>query len=73
MNKVIYSREHRIIVFKLRKSRKEAGLTQEEVAKRISRPQSFVSKCEAGQRRLDIVELKLFANLYKKDLNYFIK
>jgi len=36
----------------------EAGLTQEEVAKRLGRPQSFVSKYETGERRLDILELR---------------
>ena len=34
-----------------------AGLTQEEVAQRLRRPQSFVSKYELGERRLDVVEL----------------
>ena len=37
--------------------RAAAGLTQEEVARRLRRPQSFVSKYETGERRLDIVEL----------------
>lgn len=36
--------------------RKEAGLTQEAVAKAIGRPQSFVAKVESGERRLDVVE-----------------
>jgi len=35
----------------------DAGLTQEEVAARLNRPQSFVSKYESGERRLDVVEL----------------
>ena len=34
-----------------------AGLSQTELAKRLGRPQSFVSKFEAGERRLDVVEL----------------
>ncbi len=38
--------------------RNDAGLTQAEVAKRLGVPQSFVSKYEAGTRRLDIVELR---------------
>jgi transcriptional regulator with XRE-family HTH domain len=36
--------------------RAAAGLLQEEVARRLRRPQSFVSKYETGERRLDIVE-----------------
>jgi transcriptional regulator with XRE-family HTH domain len=37
-------------------ARKSANLTQAELAKRLSRPQSFVSKYERGERRLDVVE-----------------
>jgi len=37
-------------------ARKSAGLTQIELAQKLSRPQSFVSKYELGERRLDVVE-----------------
>ncbi len=37
--------------------RKNAGLTQEALAKRLSKPQSFVAKYERGERRLDVIEL----------------
>jgi transcriptional regulator with XRE-family HTH domain len=37
--------------------RKEAGLTQQELAERLKRPQSFVAKVETGERRLDVVEM----------------
>jgi transcriptional regulator with XRE-family HTH domain len=40
----------------LRAARLEAGLSQEEVADRLQRPQSFVSKYESGERRLDVIE-----------------
>ncbi len=38
-------------------ARKAAGLSQHELARRLGRPQSFVSKCESGERRVDVVEL----------------
>lgn len=40
---------------RLRRARVEAGLTQEEVAARLRRPQTWVSKCEVGERRVDFV------------------
>ena len=40
----------------IKKARKEAGLTQVILAGRLGRPQSFVSKYESGERRLDVVE-----------------
>ena len=44
------------LVQRLKAARRSAGLTQAEVAKRLGRPQSFVSKYERGERRLDVVE-----------------
>jgi len=41
----------------LREVRADAGLSQDALAKRMGRPQSFVSKYETGARQLDIVEL----------------
>ncbi|MGE0522473.1 MAG: helix-turn-helix domain-containing protein [Variibacter sp.] len=41
----------------MRETRRKAGLTQDELAKRLKRPQSFVAKYEGGERRLDVVEL----------------
>jgi transcriptional regulator with XRE-family HTH domain len=37
-------------------ARKKAGLTQQDVAKRLRKPQSFVAKYEGGERRIDVVE-----------------
>lgn len=56
---------------KLRQARKEAGLSQVEVAKALRRPQTFVSKFELGERRLDFVEVEILAELYGKPLVYF--
>jgi transcriptional regulator with XRE-family HTH domain len=73
MNKVIYSKEHKYITERLKKARAEAGLNQMTVARLLGRTQSYVSKVESGQRQVDIVELKLFARIYKKDLSYFLE
>jgi len=73
MVKAIYSKEHRSLVERLRKARKEKGLDQSDVAKLLGVSQSFVSKMESGQRRIDIVQLKTFARIYGKNIDYFIK
>lgn len=73
MGTTIYSEEHRKLVERLKKARKEAGLDQEAVAKLLGVTQSYISKMESGQRRIDIVQLKAFARIYKKKIDYFIK
>jgi transcriptional regulator with XRE-family HTH domain len=56
MSKSIHSPEHLRLRELLITVRKAAGLTQEEVAGRLKRPQSFVAKYEGGERRIDVVE-----------------
>lgn len=51
----------------LRSARREAGLTQAEVAARLRRPQSFVAKYEGGERRLDVVEFIQIARALDRD------
>lgn len=72
MVKSINTKEYLLFIKNLKKARLESRLTQFEVSKIIKRPQSYISKCEAGEQRVDIVELNKFAKLYKKSLNYFI-
>lgn len=60
------------MVERLRQARQEAGMTQEAVAEFFGRPQSFVSKVESGDRRIDPVELCHFADLYQKPLIFFL-
>ena len=61
------------MIAQLKKARKEAGLGQIETAKKLKKSQSYISKIESGQRRIDVLQLKQFAKLYKKGLNYFVK
>lgn len=72
MDKSIFTEDHKYVVQQLKKARLEAGLDQVEVAELLGKTQSHVSKVEAGQRKIDIVALKEFAKLYKKDISYFI-
>ena len=73
MSKSIRTKEYSIFVNNLRNAREEVKMTQVQVAKKLKRPQSYISKCEAGEQRIDVVELNKFAKLYKKELVYFIK
>lgn len=72
MKKTIYSKEYKHLVEQIKKARKEADLDQKKVAKLLGRTQSYVSKVETGQVRIDIIQLKEFARIYKKDLKFFI-
>lgn len=72
MGRSIRTKEYKDFALKLKNARLEAGLTQVEAAKKLKRPQSYISKSEAGEQRLDIVEIKKFAMLYKKDIKYFL-
>ena len=67
----IFRAEYRKFLKRLQAARLEAGLTQEEVAKLLGKPQSFISKSESGERRVDVVELRHFAEIYQKPVTYF--
>ena len=73
MPRALYQDEHMKIVERLKQARLDAGLGQVEVAEKLGRTQSYLSKIESGQRRFDVLQLKEFARLYKKDLSYFVK
>lgn len=72
MSKSIYLKKYKNVTEKLKIARFEAGLKQEEVAQILKKPQSYISKIERGERRIDIIELSQLAKLYKKNLNFFI-
>ena len=72
MSKSIYSKDYRNVIEKLKKARLDAGLKQEDVALKLKKPQSYISKIERGERRVDITELKELAKIYKKDIIHFI-
>ena len=56
MRKTLYTKKYKFLCEQLRAARKEAGMTQQQVADRLKKHQSFVAKYEAGERRLDVVE-----------------
>jgi hypothetical protein len=56
LGKSVHSAAQRALCTLMVAARKRAGVTQQELASRISKPQSFVAKYEGGERRLDVVE-----------------
>jgi len=72
MNKSIYSRMYKHMVGRLKSARRSVGYTQVEAGRKLGKDQTFVSKVESGQYRLDLIQLYYFAKLYKRDIKYFI-
>ena len=73
MNKSVYTKDYKEIIERLKIARIEDGLAQQVVANKLGKPQSYISKIESGERRLDVAEIKKFAIIYKKDISFFIK
>jgi len=71
VNDKSYHKAYKRFVTRLVQARRDAGLTQVEVAKRLGKAKSFLSKCELGERRVDFVELQQLAKIYKKELSFF--
>ncbi len=67
----LHTRRYKAFIERLRKAREEAGITQVELAKALKRSQTWVSKCELGERRVDFVELEDIANALGKELEWF--
>lgn len=72
VEKSINSKEHKIIADMLYQLRIASGLKQAELAVLLGEPQSFVSKFESGERRLDLVELRIILMHLKTNLADFI-
>jgi transcriptional regulator with XRE-family HTH domain len=73
MGRSLHSERYKHLLARLGEARRRVGLTQAEVARRLRRPQSYVSKCESGERRIDVIELAEFANLYRKSIEFFVR
>ncbi len=72
MKRNLNSRERKLLQALLKKTRQDAGLLQSVLAERLGRPQSFVSKYESGERRLDLIELREVCQAMGISLENFI-
>lgn len=73
MSRTIQSKEYAKIIQRLREARTDAGLRQLDVAKKLKRPQSYISRIESGEYRVDVLEVKKLAEIYKKNVDYFLE
>ena len=71
MKKTRFNKEYKKLAQKLKDARKKAHLKQTELATRLGKPQSYISKIETGHRHVDVFELKELSQILKKDINYF--
>ncbi len=73
MNKSLHTREYAIFCRTLRVLREETGLNQRLFAAKLGTTQTFISKCERGERRLDLVELRTWCEPLGIDLMEFVR
>ena len=73
MRKTTYTASYTRVLQALRAARLKSGMKQTDVARKLGRPQSFVSKIETGERRIDVIELAELCRLYRQDLIAFIR
>ena len=68
----IYDPRYPDLCSRIRAARLRAGLTQVEAAERLEKNQQYINRCEAGDRRIDFLEVLDFAALYGCPLDAFI-
>lgn len=72
MDKSIHSAQYATFLKTFREARRRKGITQVDLAERVGETQSFISKCERGERRIDLVELRTFCAAMGIPLNEFV-
>ncbi len=72
MRKLASKSEYDALVATLYEVRQAAGITQVELAKKLGKTQSFVSKCEKGERRLDVIQLRRICHILGLTLPTFV-
>jgi len=67
LTKSLYTAEWEAVLQILRDARGKRGWTQEQLAKKLGRPQSLVAKVEAGERKLDVVQFIDYMRVLESD------
>lgn len=69
----IYDQTYQKSIMLLKQKRKQQKISQKQLAEQLKKPQSFISKYESGERRLDFIEFISIAKLLHIDLSELIK
>lgn len=69
----LHSHHYKIFRSLLISAREKSGLTQVQIAELLKKPQSFISKYERGERRLDFSEFIELADVLKIDVTKFVE
>ena len=72
MKKSLNGKEHKILLEMLYRLRAASELRQSDLAKLLKVPQSFVSKIESGERRIDLIELRAILKCFNTDIKEFV-
>ena len=73
MRKSLFTEQHETLIRCLIEARKAADMTQQALADRLGKPQSFVAKYENGERRLDVVEFLKIVEVLDADPHEIIE
>ena len=72
IDKSVFTEEYEVFLRLLRETRQDAQLTQRQMAERLQHHQAFVSRSETGERRLDVIELRVLCKAMGVPLRKFI-
>ena len=73
MRKTILRKDYKKFIKKLTEARKNAGLRQVDVSRKLKRHQSYLSRVESGEYRVDVMEVKDLSRIYNVDINALLK
>ena len=71
MEKTLVTKDYATFLERLRAERRSRGISQQLLAEKLGESQSFISKCERGERRLDVVELRLWCEALGSNFSSF--
>ena len=73
MRKTILRKDYQKFIQKLIQARKNAGLRQADVSKKLKRHQSYLSRLESGEYRVDVMEVKDLSRIYNVDVDVLLE